>query len=255
MQSTPAIVPFTVPLHGGALERFTDRVQRCASIVYKRLRDLSNLSENNNVPILQNDEMRVRVWSLGAPKGGHANGASRFVAETILDLPENSSWSQKIREAFTERRSEWDTSRHVSSGTIRQVAAGNCEKTLSRFSCELVRAATNSVCGGLISPREFLCAEAYWVGESSSFCCGFSLDDRTDPEARLEPTPGFVRGTAHPSGWLFERLQGNQYLFRYTIHADPGGILPMSIVNETTPAELLHLMSNFVKYIATRTES
>lgn len=231
-----------------SLQGYAERMNRCANIVHKRLVEFD---PNSFQPLLSGDN-NVRVWSLGPLKTQPAAGHRLIALAMNINIPSTTNEGvpatlRKVYELFTARRSEWDASRNSASTTLRTVCA---PKSVAGgqfiFQCDVVRAATNAVCAGLISPREFLCAEGSWISPSSVFCCGFSLDETTDADARVAVVPDFVRGIAHPSGWKFEHCEGNNFSFRYSIHAQPGGLIPMNLVNETAPAELLRVVMNFV---------
>lgn len=228
-----------------SLESFGERVEQCSAIVFRRLTELVPLETK---PLVSNDA--VRVWSLGAAKNQASSAAHRLIARTVLLFPESVDTNRLggiIHDAFVANRIAWDSSRSTVSRTLRTVAA--TAAAFSKFECNVVRAATNSLCGGLVSPREFLCVETSWVNKEKGFCCGFSLDETIDKEAKLDPPSGFVRGIAHPSGWYFDSLGNNRYSFTYTIHAEPGGLLPPALVNESSPQEVLRLMTNFGVYM------
>lgn len=229
------------------LQGFTERMSRCAQIVSKRL---SEYNWNSTQPVTSNES--AKVWSMGPLKSQPAAGHRLVAIAANVNIPSAASYGvaatiRKIYELLTIRRSEWDTSRSSASATLRTVCSPRRSSDgRFAFQCDVVRAAINAVCGGLISPREFLCAEAAWISDHMAFCCGFSLDDSMDVDARTPVGQDFVRGIAHPSGWKFEHTSGTNFTFTYSIHAQPGGLIPMQLVNETAPAELLRVVTNFV---------
>lgn len=235
-----------------SMDGLAERLHRSSQIVYKRLAEFN--SDETATPLLSNDSNTVRVYSLGPLKSQPLAGP-RLVAVANFSFPwlDNNpapALAQQMVKAFFSDRAQWDTTRHPSSGVLRSVRAKQLPDGTD-FRCEIVRAATNSVCGGLISPREFLCAEGTWISSDNqmAFTCGFSLDSVVDAEARMAVPAGFVRGIAHPSGYLFHRVSADRFAFLYTVHAQPGGSIPISIVNDSAPAELFRVVCNFVDYV------
>lgn len=234
--------------HNDPLDGYGERLHRGAHIVFKRLADFD---ASSHVPVQSSGN--VQVFSLGPLKSQPLAGP-RLVAIATIPVRQTyvcSDLLDLVHRAFLADRGLWDATRNDNSGVLRSVRLSPTTRDGTQFQCDVVRAAINSICGGLVSPREFLCLEGTWknVARETLFSCGFSLDDRLDTDARIPSPLGFIRGVAHPSGYLFERSGPSTFTFRYTVHAQPGGSIPIGVVNETAPVELFRVVRNFVAYL------